>query len=71
MHSTMVAGESREPGKQQLLELAKYFGVKNPTVLIQEVKDVISSWNKYADDCGVETSSRKLIGKVLNQNLKR
>jgi serine/threonine-protein kinase HipA len=71
MHSTMVAGESREPGKKQLLELANNFGVKNPTVLIQEVKDVISSWNKYADDCGVTTSSRSLIGKVLNQNLKR
>jgi serine/threonine-protein kinase HipA len=71
MHSTMVAGESREPGKKQLLELANNFGVKNPTVLIQEVKDVISSWNKYADDCGVAASSRNLIGKVLNQNLKR
>lgn len=71
MHSTMVAGESREPGKKQLLELALNFGVKNPDSIIDGVKNIVSLWNKYADDCGVTISSRNQISKVLNQNLKR
>jgi len=71
MHSTMVVGESREPGKKQLLELALNFGVKNPDSIIEGVKDVVSLWNKYADECGVTISSRNRISKVLNQNLKR
>jgi serine/threonine-protein kinase HipA len=71
MHSTMVAGESRVPGMKQLLELALNFGVKNPDAIIEGVKDVISLWNKYADENGVTTSSRNQISKVLNQNLKR
>ena len=71
MHSTMVAGESREPGKKQLLELALNFGVKNPDSIMEGVKDVVSIWNNYADECGVTISSRNQISKVLNQNLKR
>lgn len=71
MHSTMVAGESREPGMKQLLELALNFGVKNPDAIIEGIKDVISLWNKYADENGVTISSRNQISKVLNQNLKR
>jgi serine/threonine-protein kinase HipA len=71
MHSTMVAGEGRVPGMKQLLELALNFGVKNPDAIIEGVKDVISLWNKYADENGVTTSSRNQISKVLNQNLKR
>ncbi len=71
MHSTMIAGESREPGKKQLLELANYFDAKNPDLIIDGVKNVVSLWNTYATDRGVTVSSRNLIDKVLNQNLKR
>jgi serine/threonine-protein kinase HipA len=71
MHSTMVAGESREPGKKQLLELANYFGVKNTETIIENVKDVIAGWNKYAADCGVTTASRNQIGRVFNSYLKK
>jgi serine/threonine-protein kinase HipA len=29
LHSTMVAGESKNPGRKELMKLATHFGVKN------------------------------------------
>jgi len=60
-HSTMVAGESKNPGKKQLLELARVFDVKAPEKIIDEVRASISNWNTIAKDCGVSNSSRNRI----------
>ena len=65
MHSTSVAGESKQPGTKHLLELANYFKIRQPERIIQEVRDVLISWKTYADFAGVETDSKKLIGKIL------
>lgn len=68
MHSTMVAGESANPGKQHLLKLADYFKMKNAGVLLDEVQSVVKNWDRYASDCGVSQSSKNEIRKVINQN---
>ena len=60
-HSTMVAGESKNPGKKRLLELARVFDVKAPEKIIDEVRASISNWNTIAKDCGVSNSSRNRI----------
>ncbi|MCK5337398.1 MAG: type II toxin-antitoxin system HipA family toxin, partial [Bacteroidales bacterium] len=65
MHSTMVDGEGKDPGKAQLLSLAEQFGVKNPNIIIDEVRDVVSNWKKYANESGMGVESRQLIGKVI------
>ena len=65
MHSTSVSGESKQPGTKHLLELANYFKIKHPERIIQEVRDVLISWKTYADLAGVESDSKKLIGKIL------
>jgi serine/threonine-protein kinase HipA len=65
MHSTSVAGESKQPGIKHLLELANYFKIRQPERIIQEVRDVLTSWKTYADLAGVESDSKKLIGKIL------
>ncbi len=57
----MVAGESKNPGKKQLLELARVFDVKAPEKIIDEVRASISNWNTIAKDCGVSNSSRNRI----------
>jgi len=67
MHSTMIAGESKSPGEQHLLELANTFGVKNPKTIIDEVKSVITDWEIYAMDSGVSRDSQKLIAKALTE----
>ena len=67
MHSTMIAGESKAPRKQHLLELANTFGVKKPETIIDEVKRAIADWNVYAKDSGVKTDSKKLIDKTISE----
>ena len=67
MHSTIIAGESKSPGKQHLLELANTFGVKNPGTIINEVKSAIANWKIYAMDSGVSRNSQKLIAKAIMQ----
>ena len=68
-HSTMVAGESQAPGTKHLLELANHFRVKNPQQIIDEVREAISKWSLFADEAGVSSTSKKLIGKQLDQLL--
>lgn len=65
MHSTSIAGESKQPSTKNLLELASYFKIQHPERIIQEVRDVLASWNTYADLAGVEKDSKKIIGKVI------
>lgn len=63
MHSTLVAGEGRTPGRTHLMELATTFEVKNPETIINEVKTVIANWENYATDSGVSDGSKKIIAK--------
>ncbi len=67
MHSTMVAGESKSPGQQHLLELANTFEVKHPETIIMEVKSAIADWRNYAKDSFVSDNSQKLIAKALTE----
>jgi serine/threonine-protein kinase HipA len=66
LHSTMVAGESKAPGRAQLMELATIFGVKHPEQIIAEVQETLSNWEDYAKECGVSDVSRQLIGKTFD-----
>ena len=67
MHSTMIAGESKSPGKIHLLKLAKTFGIKKPDAIIEQVQYAISNWKRYAKDCGVSKVSTQLISKAIRQ----
>jgi serine/threonine-protein kinase HipA len=67
LHSTVIAGESKTPGRKHLLELAKHFSMKNPNEIIDRVQDIISNWSKYAINSGVETRSMNLIKKTILQ----
>ena len=64
-HSTMVAGESKNPGRKHLLELAKYFRIKKPELILEEVQDAISCWGSIAKECGVSKSTIKRIEKTI------
>lgn len=64
-HSTMVGGESKAPGRKQLIELAGHFSVKNAHEIIEQVQSVVSVWNKYARNFGVGKKSTKRIDKAI------
>lgn len=70
MHSTMVAGESANPTKKHLMDLASYFKVKNAGQIIDEVQAVVSNWKKYAKIAGVGKESTGMIDKVIGKSAK-
>ena len=65
-HSTMVAGESKSPGKKHLLNLATHFGIKKPELILDEVREAICSWFSIAKECDVPQSTIKNIEKAIN-----
>lgn len=65
MHSTMVAGESRNPTKKHVLELANYFKVKKVNQIIDEVESVLANWKKYAKLSGVSKESMDVISRAI------
>ncbi|GJM65010.1 toxin HipA [Persicobacter diffluens] len=65
-HSTMVAGESQNPGSKHIKELAKYFSVNNVNQIIEQVKDTLSNWPQFANQAGVTEASKKAIAKTIN-----
>ena len=65
MHSTMVSGESANPTKQHLLELANYFNIKNASNIIDQVQAVVYNWKVYAKKCHVSNDSMNRIAKVI------
>jgi len=62
----MDAGNGKNPGRKELLELATTFGIKNANTIIDQVKSVIANWKYYAQDCGVSKQSTQLISNTLN-----
>jgi serine/threonine-protein kinase HipA len=65
-HSTMVAGESKKPGRKELMKLAAHFGLKNASGIVDEVQEAIAHWPTIAIDCGVSGSTQKAIQQQLN-----
>ncbi|MDQ2178581.1 type II toxin-antitoxin system HipA family toxin [Marinifilum sp. D714] len=63
IHSTMVAGESRNPGEKHLLELARHFGMKRPEWILEQVSESISQWRSIAKDCEI---SKHLVSEMEN-----
>jgi serine/threonine-protein kinase HipA len=67
-HSTMVAGESKQPGYPHLMKLAEHFKIPNANSIVEQVKDVIFNWNSYAEKAGVSKQSKNTIYKTIQNN---
>lgn len=66
-HSTMVAGESKNPGRKELMNLATHFGIKNAKTIISQVQEAISSWDGIAKETGVSNENRQSIKNILGK----
>ena len=66
-HSTMVAGESKNPGRKELMKLATLFGIKNAKTIIEQVQEVISNWDEMAKESGISKKNRQSIKKILDK----
>jgi len=67
MHSTTIAGESANPTKKHLMELASEFSMKNGTIILEQVADAVSQWKSFAKDAGVTQESMELIDKKIQK----
>ena len=67
MHSTMISGESANPTKQHLIDLANYFKIKNASYIIDDIQEVIYNWKDYANQCDIRADSKNRIQKVIGK----
>ena len=65
IHNTTIAGESKNPTLDHLRELAKHFGIKNPSPIFEEVRYSISKFDQLGSHLGISKDSLKLINKSL------
>lgn len=66
-HSTRVDGEGANPGRNNILNLAKEFSIARPKEIIEEVQDSISQWPIIAKECGVSLASINRIQAKFEQ----
>ena len=66
-HSTMIAGESKNPGRKELMKLATHFGLKNAGPIIEEVQETISQWGAIASEYGITGETRNTVQTAMDK----
>ncbi len=66
-HSTAIAGESKNPGRKELMKLATNFGVKNAGAIIEEVQEAISQWGTIASEFGISRNTMHAIQNAMEK----
>ena len=51
--------------RDDLLAVARNMGIKNAPSIVNQIADVISSWDRYASEAGVKKEHMDQIGKNL------
>jgi serine/threonine-protein kinase HipA len=64
-HALSINSKRTNIHKSDLLSVAYQMNVKKAESIIQEIAEVISNWNKYAEQVGVEKKLQAAIGKTL------
>jgi len=64
-HSTMYMGEGKHPTTEHLLKLAQKHGLKKGEKIIEEVRETVSQWHKFAKSAGVSQKTAQMISKVI------
>jgi serine/threonine-protein kinase HipA len=66
-HSTMIAGESKNPGRKELGKLAAHFGLKYAGHIIEEVQEAINQWESIASALDINKETRIAIQSALDK----
>lgn len=72
-HTMTVAGEGRQPGREQMLELAEPVGIEEAKAaeIVDEVVEAVGEWERVAKEAGVSATSRRGIGGDIQAILNR
>jgi serine/threonine-protein kinase HipA len=68
-HSTSVSGESKNPQRKHLKQIATHFGVKNATEIFDEVEHSVYQFDALANEIGMNKITIQLIKNAINQML--
>jgi len=66
-HSTTIAGESKNPGRKELMKLATHFGLKNAGPIIEEVQEAISQWRAIASEQDIIGETRNTVQTAMDK----
>jgi len=66
-HSTMIGGESKNPGRKELMKLSTHFGLKNPGSIIEEVQEAINQWNTIANEQDITKETNSTIQTAMDK----
>jgi serine/threonine-protein kinase HipA len=64
-HTLSINGKHNNISTPDLLKIAKDNNIKKAEFIIQEIKEVVSNWKKYAKDVGVS----KQLKETIEENL--
>lgn len=64
--STMVMGEGRNPGVEQLVALGKEHNLKNAKRILAKVQGAVARWKVHAAEAGVSAKSAKEIAASID-----
>jgi serine/threonine-protein kinase HipA len=66
-HTMAVAGEGMRPSERDMLRVAESCGVhpRRATEIVQEVRDAVHQWPRFARAAGVPTATEQRIGKRI------
>ncbi len=64
-HQMRVNGKRAWIERQDLLEVARTFGIRNPDRVIDEIAEVLSRWDDYAKAQDVPAEARRRVGQAL------
>jgi len=68
VHQSSINGKYDNFSKNDLLEFAKTFGIKKANIILQEVIEAVSKWNKLATELEIPSEQIKYIQEHLRIN---
>lgn len=68
VHQSSINGKYDNFSKNDLLEFAKTFGIKKANIILQEVIEAVSKWNKLATELEIPYERIKYIQEHLRIN---
>lgn len=66
-HSTMIARESKNPERSELMKLSTHFRLKNVGSIIEDVQEPISQWGAIAIEQGITKETRNTIQSAMDK----
>jgi serine/threonine-protein kinase HipA len=68
-HSMLYMGEGKNPTIQHLKQLANKHNIKDANIIIDEVKDIVSQWKKYAKLVNISKQTTRNIASLIEEKL--